>query len=139
MNLGSNVCQPRFNASGRPYARAYTSRADGSDKMQAEVRLVQRIGDADAALHESRVEVMDLRAEVKSAQLQSAALREEARLSSNVRLKLKQQLQAEKKRSEVLEEQVTEWKNKFKALGPAKAPPGKELGAAPPPPPTTEE
>ena len=31
--------------------------ADGSDKMQAEVRLVQRIGDADAALHESRMEV----------------------------------------------------------------------------------
>jgi hypothetical protein len=45
---------------------------------------------------------MDLRVDVKSAQLQSAALREEARLSSNVRLKLKQQLQAEKKRSEVL-------------------------------------
>lgn len=101
-------------------SKAYTSRADGSDKMQAEVRLVQRIGDADAALHETRMEVMDLRVEVKTAQLQSAALREEARLSSNVRLKLKQQLAAEKKRSEVLEEQVTEWKNKYKALGPGK-------------------
>ena len=36
--------------------------ADGSDKMQAEVRLVQRIGDADAALHESRLEVRGGRA-----------------------------------------------------------------------------
>ena len=35
------------------------------------------------------MEVMDLKVEVKTAQLQSAALREEARLSSNVRLKLK--------------------------------------------------
>ena len=50
-------------------------------------------------------------------------LRKEARLSSNVRLKLKQQLSAEKKRSEVLEEQVTEWKNKFKQLGPGAKPP----------------
>ena len=38
-------------------------------------------------------------------------------------LKLKQQLSAEKKRSEVLEEQVTEWKNKFKQLGPGAKPP----------------
>jgi predicted nucleic acid-binding Zn-ribbon protein len=62
------------------------------------------------------MEVMDLKVEVKTAQLQSAALREEARLSSNVRLKLKQQLAAEKKRSEVLEEQVFEWKQKFKQI-----------------------
>ena len=102
--------------SGDP-SKAYTCQADGSNKMQAETRLVQRLGDADAALHESRMEIMDLKVEVKSAQMQSAALREEARLSSNVRLKLKQQLAAEKRRSEVLEGQVIEWKNKFKALG----------------------
>ena len=101
--------------SGDP-SKAYTMRPDGEGKMQAETRLVQRLGDADAALHESRMEVMDLKVEVKTAQLQSAALREEARLSSNVRLKLKQQLSAEKKRSEVLEEQVFEWKQKFKQL-----------------------
>ena len=101
-------------------AKSYTSAEDGSDKMLSEQRLVQRIGDADAALHQSRLDVMDLKVEVKTAQLQSAALREEARLSSNVRLKLKQQLSAEKKRSEVLEQQVFEWKNKFKTLGPGK-------------------
>ena len=101
--------------SGDP-SKAYTMRPNGEGKMQAETRLVQRLGDADAALHESRMEVMDLKVEVKTAQLQSAALREEARLSSNVRLKLKQQLAAEKKRSEVLEEQVFEWKQKFKQL-----------------------
>jgi hypothetical protein len=67
------------------------------------------------------MEVMDLKVEVKTAPMQSAALREEARLSSNVRLKLKQQLAAEKKRSEVLEGQVLEWKNKFKQLGAGKA------------------
>ena len=106
--------------SGDP-AKAYTCREDGSEKTQAETRLVQRLGDADAALHESRMEVMDLKVEVKTAQMQSAALREEARLSSNVRLKLKQQLAAEKKRSEVLEGQVLEWKNKFKQLGAGKA------------------
>ena len=82
--------------SGDP-STAYTMRPDGEGKMQAETRLVQRLGDADAALHESRMEVMDLKVEVKTAQLQSAALREEARLSSNVRLKLKQQLSAEKR------------------------------------------
>jgi chromosome segregation ATPase len=96
---------------------------DGTDKMQSETRLVERLGTADRNLHESRLEVMDLKVEVRTAQLQSAALREEARLSSNVRLKLKQQLSAEKKRSEVLEEQVTEWKNKFKQLGPGTKPP----------------
>ena len=91
--------------SGDP-SKAYTMRPDGSDKMQAETRLVQRLGDADAALHESM------------------ALREEARLSSNVRLKLKQQLSAEKKRSEVLEDQVFEWKQKFKQItsGPVSTP-----------------
>ena len=101
--------------SGDP-SKAYTMRPDGAQRMQAETRLVQRLGDADAALHESRMEVMDLKVEVKTAQLQSAALREEARLSSNVRLKLKQQLSAEKKRAEVLEEQVFEWKQKFKQI-----------------------
>ena len=108
--------------SGDP-SKAYTMRPDGEGKMQAETRLVQRLGDADAALHESRMEVMDLKVEVKTAQLQSAALREEARLSSNVRLKLKQQLSAEKKRSEVLEEQVFEWKQKFKQLTAGSPPP----------------
>ena len=108
--------------SGDP-SKAYTSKMDGSDKMQSETRLVERIGVADKKLHEARLEVMDLKVEVRTAQLQSAALREEARLSSNVRLKLKQQLSAEKKRSEVLEEQVTEWKNKFKQLGPGAKPP----------------
>jgi hypothetical protein len=107
--------------SGDP-SKAYTMRPDGEGKMQAETRLVQRLGDADAALHESRMEVMDLKVEVKTAQLQSSALREEARLSSNVRLKLKQQLSAEKKRSEVLEEQVFEWKQKFKQLTSGSAP-----------------
>ena len=107
--------------SGDP-SKAYTMRPDGEGKMQAETRLVQRLGDADAALHESRMEVMDLKVEVKTAQLQSAALREEARLSSNVRLKLKQQLSAEKRRSEVLEEQVFEWKQKFKQLTSGSAP-----------------
>ncbi|ACO69361.1 carbohydrate-binding module family 20 protein [Micromonas commoda] len=108
--------------SGDP-SKAYTSKMDGSDKMQSETRLVERIGVADKKLHEARLEVMDLKVEVRTAQLQSAALREEARLSSNVRLKLKQQLSAEKKRSEVLEEQVTEWKNKFKQLGSGSKPP----------------
>jgi hypothetical protein len=109
--------------SGDP-SKAYTMRPDGSDKMQAETRLVQRLGDADAALHESRMGVMDLKVEVKTAQMQSMALREEARLSSNVRLKLKQQLSAEKKRSEVLEDQVFEWKQKFKQItsGPVSTP-----------------
>jgi predicted nucleic acid-binding Zn-ribbon protein len=67
---------------------------------------------------------MDLKVEVKTAQMQSMALREEARLSSNVRLKLKQQLSAEKKRSEVLEDQVFEWKQKFKQItsGPVSTP-----------------
>lgn len=104
-------------------SKAYTSKMDGSDKIQSETRLVERIGVADKKLHEARLEVMDLKVEVRTAQLQSAALREEARLSSNVRLKLKQQLSAEKKRSEVLEEQVTEWKNKFKQLGSGAKPP----------------
>ena len=106
-------------------AKSYTSAEDGSDKMLSEQRLVQRIGDADAALHQSRLDVMDLKVEVKTAQLQSAALREEARLSSNVRLKLKQQLAAEKKRSEVLEEQVFEWKQKFKQITSGAAPTSK--------------
>jgi hypothetical protein len=110
--------------SGDP-SKAYTMRPNGEGKMQAETRLVQRLGDADAALHESRMEVMDLKVEVKTAQLQSAALREEARLSSNVRLKLKQQLAAEKKRSEVLEEQVFEWKQKFKQITSGTAPTSK--------------
>ena len=109
--------------SGDP-SKAYTMRPDGADKMQAETRLVQRLGDADAALHESRMEVMDLKVEVKTAQMQSAALREEARLSSNVRLKLKQQLSAEKKRAEVLEEQVFEWKQKFKQITSGSVPTG---------------
>ena len=108
--------------SGDP-SKSFTSKMDGTDKMQSETRLVERLGTADRNLHESRLEVMDLKVEVRTAQLQSAALREEARLSSNVRLKLKQQLSAEKKRSEVLEEQVTEWKNKFKQLGPGTKPP----------------
>ena len=103
-------------------SKSFTSKMDGTDKMQSETRLVERLGTADRNLHESRLEVMDLKVEVRTAQLQSAALREEARLSSNVRLKLKQQLSAEKKRSEVLEEQVTEWKNKFKQLGPGTKP-----------------
>jgi len=108
--------------SGDP-SKSFTSKMDGTDKMQSETRLVERLGTADRDLHESRLEVMDLKVDVRTAQLQSAALREEARLSSNVRLKLKQQLSAEKKRSEVLEEQVTEWKNKFKQLGPGTKPP----------------
>ena len=52
--------------SGDP-SKAYTMRPDGEGKMQAETRLVQRLGDADAALHESvSMEVMDLKVEVKN-------------------------------------------------------------------------
>ena len=56
------------------------------------------LGDADAALHESRMEIMDLKVEVKSAQM---AIRRAARggeaLLRVAPLKLKQQLAAEKR------------------------------------------
>ena len=42
------------------------------------------------------------------ASYQAKALREEARLGANVRLALKDQLRAEKKRSNVLEQQVSD-------------------------------
>ena len=44
--------------------------------------------------------------ELKHAKLQAKALREEARLGANVRLALKDQLRAEKKRSSLLEAQA---------------------------------
>ena len=112
-------------------AQAFTSKEDGSSYMQSEERLVARINDADAAVVEANSVIRDLQTEVKQAQLQTKALREEARLGANVRLALKEQLKAEKRRSAVLEEQVDAWKQKFRQIrGPAGTS-GKEEKASP--------
>ena len=101
-------------------AQAFTSKEDGSAYQQSEERLVARINDADAAVSEATTVIRDLQTEVKQAQLQTKALREEARLGANVRLALKEQLKAEKRRSAVLEDQVDAWKQKFRQIrGPA--------------------
>eukprot|EP00227_Mantoniella_beaufortii_P020080 CAMPEP_0197600948 /NCGR_PEP_ID=MMETSP1326-20131121/34342_1 /TAXON_ID=1155430 /ORGANISM="Genus nov. species nov., Strain RCC2288" /LENGTH=327 /DNA_ID=CAMNT_0043168099 /DNA_START=50 /DNA_END=1030 /DNA_ORIENTATION=- len=91
---------------------AFTSKADGTNKVQTETRLVARIGDSDRELNKAKGRINELGREVRHAQLQAGALREEARLGANVRVALREQLKAEKKRSEVLEEQVGAWKNK---------------------------
>lgn len=96
-------------------AAASTSAPDGSRKMQTEVRLVNRVREADRALREAQQQIAILTEELRHTKLQAKALREEARLGANVRLALKDQLRAEKKRSNVLEQQVDAWR--AKALG----------------------
>lgn len=93
-------------------AAALTCAPDGSRRMQAEVRLVTRVRDADRALIEAQQEIAHLTEELRHARLQTKALREEARLGANVRLALKDQLRAEKKRSTILEQQVDAWRAK---------------------------
>ncbi len=89
---------------------ASTSAPDGSRRMQLEDRLVARVRDTDKALREAQGQIAALTDELRHAKLQAKALREEARLGANVRLALKDQLRAEKKRSNILEQQVETWK-----------------------------
>ena len=100
------------NWRGDPSA-ASTSAPDGSRRMQLEDRLVARVRDTDRALREAQTQIAALTEELKHAKLQAKALREEARLGANVRLALKDQLRAEKKRSGLLEQQVESFKNKL--------------------------
>ena len=85
---------------------ASTSAPDGSRRMQLEDRLVARVRETDKALREAQSQITVLTEELKHAKLQAKALREEARLGANVRLALKDQLRAEKKRSSLLEAQA---------------------------------
>ena len=100
------------NWRGDPSA-ASTCAPDGSRRMQLEDRLVARVRDTDRALREAQTQIAALTEELKHAKLQAKALREEARLGANVRLALKDQLRAEKKRSGLLEQQVESFKNKL--------------------------
>lgn len=93
-------------------AAALTCAPDGTRRMQAEVRLVARVRDADRALLDAQQQIAYLTEELRHAKLQTKALREEARLGANVRLALKDQLRAEKKRSTILEQQVDAWRAK---------------------------
>ena len=74
--------------------------------MQTETRLVNRVREADSALHAAQQQIALLTEELRHAKLQSKALREEARLGANVRLALKDQLRIEKKRNTILEQQA---------------------------------
>ena len=87
-------------------AAACTSAPDGSRRMQAEVRLVNRVKEADSALREAQQQIAILTEELRHSKLQAKALREEARLGANVRLALKDQLRIEKKRNNILEQQA---------------------------------
>lgn len=90
------------NWRGDPSA-ASTCAPDGSRRMQLEDRLVARVRETDKALREAQSQITALTEELKHAKLQAKALREEARLGANVRLALKDQLRAEKRRSSLLE------------------------------------
>jgi len=108
------------NWRGDPSA-ASTSAPDGSRRMQLEDRLVARVRETDKALREAQGQISALTEELKHAKLQAKALREEARLGANVRLALKDQLRAEKKRSGLLEQQVENWKTRTLKSGEEKA------------------
>jgi hypothetical protein len=102
---------------------ASTSAPDGSRRMQLEDRLVARVRETDKALREAQGQINALTDELRHAKLQAKALREEARLGANVRLALKDQLRAEKKRSNILEQQVETWKAKISGSAGKQLPP----------------
>jgi chromosome segregation ATPase len=102
---------------------ASTSAPDGSRRMQLEDRLVARVRETDKALREAQGQINALTEELRHAKLQAKALREEARLGANVRLALKDQLRAEKKRSNILEQQVETWKAKISGSAGKQLPP----------------
>ena len=99
------VLEVADNWRGDP-SSACTSAPDGSRRMQTETRLVNRVREADSALHAAQQQIALLTEELRHAKLQSKALREEARLGANVRLALKDQLRIEKKRNTILEQQA---------------------------------
>ena len=90
--------------SGNPNESAVFS-AEGV-KQSKDERLVDRVRKQDETVKRQTGEIKMLRTELKTSKMQVKALREEARLSANVRIALKDQLNAEKKRNMVFEEQV---------------------------------
>merc|ERR1712216_943305 len=82
--------------SGNPNESAVFS-AEGV-KQSKDERLVDRVRKQDETVKRQTGEIKVLRTELKTSKMQVKALREEARLSANVRIALKDQLNAEKKK-----------------------------------------
>merc|ERR1712216_903109 len=82
--------------SGNPNETAVFS-AEGV-KQSKDERLVERVRKQDETVKRQTGEIKVLRTELKTSKMQVKALREEARLSANVRIALKDQLKAERKR-----------------------------------------
>jgi len=86
---------------------------EGGLSDSKEIRLINRVKEADNRVKVAETQVKNLQGDLKLANAQVNALREEARLAANVRIALKEQIKAEQRRSNVLSSQIDAWKEKF--------------------------